>query len=213
MAIYHFSIKVISRGKGRSIVYAAANRSHSKLKDERTGITYYGNHEKKFSSHSFILLPDGAPTWMADREKLWNGVEERENRKNSITAKEVEVSLPNEFNFEQQLELMESFAQETFVNLGMVADVAIRSPLNPDRNKSINHHGTILLTTRLITPDGFGLKERAWNHKDYLFKWRKSWADFCNERFEKMGLPVLIDHRSNLDRGIIDEPQKKKRKL
>ncbi len=38
MAIYHLSVQVISRSKGRSAVAAAAYRSGERLRDERTGL-------------------------------------------------------------------------------------------------------------------------------------------------------------------------------
>ncbi len=37
MAIYHFSVKAISRGEGRSAVAAAAYRAGEKLQDDKYG--------------------------------------------------------------------------------------------------------------------------------------------------------------------------------
>ena len=44
----------------------------------------------------------------------------------------------------------------------MVADLAIHHA------KGENPHAHILLTTREVSPDGFGKKERNWNQKDLL---------------------------------------------
>ena len=38
-----------------------------------------------------ILLPDGAPDWMADRQKLWNAVEAAEKRKDAQLAREFHI--------------------------------------------------------------------------------------------------------------------------
>ena len=40
MAIYHLSIKIISRGKGKSAVAASAYRSGEKIKNEYDGIVH-----------------------------------------------------------------------------------------------------------------------------------------------------------------------------
>ena len=40
MAIYHCSIKIISRGKGKSAVGAAAYRAGEQIKNEHDGMTH-----------------------------------------------------------------------------------------------------------------------------------------------------------------------------
>lgn len=40
MAIYHCSIKIIGRSRGRSAVAAAAYRSGERLRDEETGLLH-----------------------------------------------------------------------------------------------------------------------------------------------------------------------------
>lgn len=47
MAIYHFSVQVISRGKGQSAVSDAAYRSGDRLQDERTGEEKFYHREVK----------------------------------------------------------------------------------------------------------------------------------------------------------------------
>jgi hypothetical protein len=37
-----------------------------------------------------IYLPEGAPEYLKNRERLWNEVEQRETRKNSTVAREFE---------------------------------------------------------------------------------------------------------------------------
>jgi len=74
MAIFHFSVQVISRGSGRSAVAAAAYRAGEQLHDERLD----RDHDFRARSgveHSEILLPEGAPEQWRMRERLWNDVE------------------------------------------------------------------------------------------------------------------------------------------
>ena len=59
MAIYHCSIKVISRGKGKSAVAAAAYRAGEKIKNQFDGMTHDYTH-KGGVVHTEILLPDHA---------------------------------------------------------------------------------------------------------------------------------------------------------
>jgi hypothetical protein len=69
MAIYHFSVHVISRRTGRSAVKAAAWRADERLRDELTGeLADFTKHCDVL--HSEILTPAGVPIWMADRGRL-----------------------------------------------------------------------------------------------------------------------------------------------
>ena len=69
IAIYHCSIKIISRGKGESAVAAAAYRSGEKLTNDYDGTTHDFTR-KGGVVHTEILLPDNAPREYADRSML-----------------------------------------------------------------------------------------------------------------------------------------------
>src|SRR6187402_1585980 len=99
MAIYHFSAKVISRANGSSAVASAAYRAAQRLPDERLG-RHHDFSNKAGVVHSEILLPEGAPEHLADRETLWNAVEAGEKRKDAQLAREVEFSIPREMTQE-----------------------------------------------------------------------------------------------------------------
>jgi ATP-dependent exoDNAse (exonuclease V) alpha subunit len=132
MAIYHLSVKVISRGGGRSATAAAAYRSAEHVRDRTTGQDF--DYTRKAGvEHTEILAPEHAPQWVLDRAELWNRVEEAEIRKDAQLAREVEVALPIELDQETQVELIREFAKEAFVSKGMVADIAIHrdNPENP----------------------------------------------------------------------------------
>ncbi len=178
MAIYHCSIKNISRSSGRSSIAAASYRSGTKLYDERANKThnYLCRADVK---HSEIIVAPHAPSWAKSREALWNAVEKVETACNSRTAREIEVALPRELNDEQQIELIREFVTENFVSEGMVADFSIHAghkhskydkdfaELN-DKNEDIdrsNPHAHILVTTRPFEKDGqWGVKSR----KEYI---------------------------------------------
>ena len=89
-AIYHCSIKIISRGKGRSAVAAAAYRSGEKLVNDYDGVVH--DFSKKGGViYSEILLPDNAPREFIDRSVLWNAVEAAEKSKNAQLSLEAEI--------------------------------------------------------------------------------------------------------------------------
>jgi len=93
VAIYHLSIKIISRGKGKSAVAAAAYRAGEKIKNEYDGMEHDFTR-KGGVVHTEILLPDNAPPEYKDRAVLWNAVEKIERAKNSQLAREMSLPCP-----------------------------------------------------------------------------------------------------------------------
>ena len=202
MAIYHLSAKIVSRSEGRSVVGAAAYRSGESLYDERTGQTFDYTH-KAGVEYSEILAPPEAPSWIHDREVLWNAVEQVERRKDAQLAREIEIGLPVELNKGQQVALLRDYVGGTFVSRGMVADVALHLD-NPD-----NPHAHVLLTTRQMTSEGFGAKRRDWNVRSELMAWRTEWAGAANQHLARASLDIRIDHRTLEAQGIDLVPGRK----
>src|ERR1700741_2026294 len=104
MAIFHFSAKVMGRGSGRSAVASAAYRSASRLHDERLDRHHHFTN-KSGVVPSEVMLPEGAPERMRDRETLWNEVEATEKRKDAQLAREIECAIPREMTQEQGITL------------------------------------------------------------------------------------------------------------
>jgi len=202
MAIYHMSAKAISRSTGRSATGAAAYRAGERITDERTGLTFdYG--KKSGVDHTEIIAPTNAPEWVNDRARLWNAVEQGEKRKDAQVCREVEVALPVELSPEKQLELVRGFARSQFVDVGMVADIAMHHTTSP------TPHAHIMLTMRDIGSNGFGQKNRDWNSKERLEQWREQWANHLNQALERDGHAARVDHRTLEAQGIDRIPQPK----
>ena len=206
MAIYHLSVQLISRSQGRSVVACAAYRAAEKLQDDRLGKTH-DYARKKDVAHTKILLPEGAPAWMGDRSLLWNHVEALEKRKDAQLAREIQFSLPRELTLAQNTELARTFVQQTFVDAGMVADLSLHVDTGSDGQAQPHVH--VLLSTRGVTAEGFGLKNTAWNKKEHLLAWREAWSSCANHHLALHGHDLQIDHRSNKDQHIDLEPQHK----
>ena len=227
MAIYHLSIKIISRGKGKSAVAASAYRSGEKIKNEYDGIVHDFTR-KGGIAHTEILLPQNAPQEFANRSVLWNSVEKIEKSKNSQLAREIEIALPKEIDREKQIELVRNYVKENFVDVGMCVDIAIH-----DKNDG-NPHAHILLTMRPLNEDKtWGAKSKKeyildengekvklkngnyktrkintvdWNEQDKAEHWRKAWADIINKCLEENSIQDKVDHRSYQRQGTEQIP-------
>jgi Ti-type conjugative transfer relaxase TraA len=216
MAIYHLSMKPISRSGGRSAVAAAAYRASVKLTNERDGQTHDFTHRRGVE-HTEIVLPEGVDAdWALDRSRLWNAAEAAEKRQDARVAREFEVALPHELMADQRLELTREFAQGLADRYGVAVDFAIHSPHGDTDVR--NHHAHIMLTTRKVERDGLGEKSalELENKKlaalglptshDQLRDIRLDWEDRANRHLSIAGLDIRIDHRSHRDCGLEIEP-------
>ena len=201
MAIFHSSTQIISRSKGKSSVGASAYRSGEKIYNERDGIEH-DYRRKKGAVYKEILAPENSPKWVKNRAKLWNEVEKIEKRKDSQLAREINIALPIEFDRDKQIKLLREYVNDNFVSMGMIADVVIHDTDNG------NPHAHIMLTMREITEDGFGKKNRDWNNRVYIEKWRAELANHINKGLEELGLSERVDHRSYEEQGIEKIPTK-----
>ena len=227
IAIYHCSIKIVSRGKGKSAVAAAAYRSGEKLTNEWDGLTH--DYTKKGGVvHSEILLPAHAPPAFSDRSTLWNSVELSEKSNNAQLAREVEIALPVELSREEQTRLVREYCSSQFVSKGMIAD------FNLHDTGGGNPHAHILLTMRPMDEKGAWLPKSKkeyvldengerirlpsgryktrkvdlvdWNNRENAEVWRRAWADLANEFLAQNNRPERIDHRSYERQGIDQLP-------
>lgn len=206
MAIYHFSAKIISRANGSSAVASAAYRSASRLHDQRLD-RHHNFSNKAGVIHSEVMLPDGAPEQLGDREKLWNAVEAAELRKDAQLSREIEFAIPRELSPEMGIDLAREFVRREFVDRGMIADLNVHWDVGADGKAKPHAH--VMLTTRDVGEEGFGAKVRDWNRTELLEKWRESWAEHVNQRLAELDIDARIDHRSLEAQGIDLEPQHK----
>ena len=198
MASYYLRIQIIGRSRIISALGTAAYRSASKLHDFRQNLDF--DHSNKPNViHSEVLAPDGAPRRLLNRQVLWNAVEASEKRSDAQLARDVEFALPHELPRSEAIALAKEFVQSEFVVQGMIADLNVHW----DRG---NPHAHVMLTTRELSPDGFGLKARQWNKVELLRQWREHWADLTNQHLVHAGVDARIDHRSYRDQGIELEP-------
>ncbi|MCB5205323.1 MobA/MobL family protein [Neorhizobium sp. T786] len=218
-ALYHAQAKVFQRSAGRSAVAAAAYRSASKLVDDRIGQEF--DYTKKHAVAAFIVAPVGSPTWAQDREQLWNRVELAEYKKNSVVAREWEISIPRDIPADRWEDFARDVAQP-WVEAGAIVDIAIHCP--PDVNGEPQPHLHIMLSLRKLdasTDSGFSKKknddltrlfESGGRHgggskADALKVERERIATVMNSYLEKTDSPRRVSHLSNSARGLDQEPE------
>jgi len=206
VAIFHLSVKTVSRSTGRSAVAAAAYRTGDTLTNERDG-RHHDYTRRSGVDGSFIMAPTGCD-WALDRSRLWNTAEQTEKRSNSVTAREYVLALPAELDATERSDLARAFAGALVERYGVAADVALHAPSREGDER--NHHAHILTTTREVEPDGLGKKTRildaAKTGGPEIESLRELWAMQCNEALERHNKPARVDHRSYERQGVEKMP-------
>lgn len=227
---FHFSVNIISRGKGKSAVASAAYISGEKIKNEWDGVIHDYTKKQGVISKK-IYLPDHAPKEYKDRKTLWNSVELFEKNSNAQLARNFIISLPKELSIEENKKMIEEYIQTNFVKEGMIVDLAIH---DESREGNQNIHAHIMTIVRPINEDGtWGQKSKkeyildekgekilnkngkpktrkveltTWNDKGNVEKWRENFSELCNEYLAKNKIEKRVDHRSFKRQGIKQIP-------
>jgi ATP-dependent exoDNAse (exonuclease V) alpha subunit len=201
VAIYHLTVKCMSRSRGQSATAGAAYRSAQRIHDERTG-ELHDYSRKGGVLHRELVVPAGAPAWARQRERLWNAAEAAERRRNSTVAREFEVALPAELKAQERAQLAVDFARAIASRHRCAVDVSVHRPGRGGDTR--NHHAHLLCTTRRLTAEGFKDKTRELDDAKTgeVAYWRERWAALTNERLKERGLAIRIDHRTLDAQGL-----------
>ena len=149
MALYHFSVKQVSRGKGQTVVNSAAYISGQKLYNDYYGQTH--DYTKKSGVvFTEILTPEYVPERLTNRETLWNEVEKIEKGKRAQLAYTFDIALQNELTLDENIELARAFCREQFVARGMIVDLAVHEGNPRMRMNQIIHIFMYLLLSDLL---------------------------------------------------------------
>ena len=133
--------------------------------------------------------------WAKLSEKLWNSVEDGENRLNKFrdkaqVARSITIALPRQLSREAQIALMRGYVAAAFTSKGMIADWVLHDTGDG------NPHVHIMLTMRDLGATDWGGKNRTWNATSLRLQQRKVWAEHANLALERAGFAERIDHRS-----------------
>ncbi|MCC8080307.1 MAG: MobA/MobL family protein, partial [Oscillospiraceae bacterium] len=163
----------------------------------------------------------------ADRQTLWNAVEEAEKLPQAQLAYSLDIALQSELTEEENRGLARRFCRENFLSRGMIVDLAIH---DPDKDGGIrNPHFHVLCPIRPLDESGaWGAKQRRvykpdeggsrirdetgqyvfsavpttdWGRPETLDEWRRAWAEMVNAKFAEKGLLCRIDSRTLAEQG------------
>lgn len=225
MAVPHFSVSIVARGRGASAVLSAAYRHCARMEFEREARTI-DYTRKQGLLHEEFVIPETAPgrlrSMIADRsvsgasEAFWNKLEAFEKRADAQLAKDVTIALPIELTSEQNIELVRDFVAGHITKKGMVADWVFHdAPGNP--------HIHLMTTLRPLSEDGFGAKKVAvlgpdgkpvrndagrkvyelWaGGADDFNAFRDGWFACQNRHLALAGFDIRVDGRSYEKQGI-----------
>ncbi|MDV7341342.1 MobA/MobL family protein [Terasakiella sp. A23] len=188
------ALKSINRKSGRSPQGASAYRSGTRLVDSLDG-SIHDYTKKKGVLHSEIIAPY---EWCYDRQKLWDEAGNKDQRRNSTTAREWLAGLPKELSQEGQINVVREFSQFISERHKVAVDFALHD--ENDKTKSGNIHAHIMLTTRVVEADGLGKKTRELDvkpsSKEHVEAWRNQWEQMVNRQLKLEGISSSIDMRS-----------------
>ncbi len=175
MAEFSFKAGFCSRSSGKGAVAQAAYRAGEKFKDEHRGREFdFSQKVDQHDIHQRVLLPENAPEWMKDSEKLWNHVQKFETnlilkrfsgahkdpikREKSLAGREKAlnsaqdsatqiIALPRELNKKQNIDMLGTYLQKMFVSKGLVTDYSIHM----DKG---NWHAHVAIALRSVLSNG-----------------------------------------------------------
>lgn len=170
MKFLHSNTSVTSRSKTK--------RTASQSAAYRLGIGKFKNRQDqvKFTK---ILLPSNTKhaDFFSDPVALWQLVDMTEKRKDAQLFREFQTDFHNDIPLAEQIAAFEKFANENFVQQGMIANFAIH-----ENQAGIHCH--CMLTMREIDNTAkypkFGHKCREWNNLDLVKEWRLNWQNELN---------------------------------
>lgn len=229
MAIYHFSAKIVSRGKGQSAVNTAAYVLKEKLHDDELRRSF--NYEKNADEVKFreTLVPEKIRERVKSAEDFWNDIQNNvEKGEKAQLAKRLDIALPKELSREQQIALGHDYAMH-LAKQGYGVTWALH-----DKDGS-NPHIDMLVTLRRfddakqkwgpkskkvykLDKDGNRIpvkKKKKNDRHDYervkvlengktlkqdLHDERQFWQDIANKHLARAGRKERIDARSHQER-------------
>lgn len=200
MAIFHLSIRPISRAKGHSAVAQIAYDTRSKLVDERTGEKHDWSKHKGDVIDWQVIGPAMQPGELAAR------AERSEKRWDARVGRSMDVALPHELNAAAQWDLLRGFGLQLRDTYGVALCVSMHHPNSKGDQRNV--HGHIFMTTRAVDANGdfSKAKIRALDDRrlgpQEIERMREMWEVRCNRVLRKAGETEIITRRSLQSQGV-----------
>lgn len=199
--IFHLSHRNISKGKynvGSRMAYSTG----IEINDEKTGKSYH-KEEKEIREgiETEMVLNDAASEKFKDTNYFYNKMMGVEKRTDARVFNEMDVALFQELKPEENKELARQFCKDFSEKYNTPVSLSFH------KLDSHNPHCHIIYSERGVDGEEFSkTKNKEMRSKGYLKTPRKMWADRANAYFKEKEKDLFIDHRSNKERGLEQEP-------
>jgi hypothetical protein len=203
MAIFHLSIRPISRAKGHSADAQIAYDTRCKLTNSRRGEKHDWSKHKRDVIEWQIIGPKIAPGELAMR------AEQAEKRWDARVGRAMDVALPHELSSKAQWDLLRGFGLQLRDTYGAALCVSLHRPNTKGDQR--NAHGHIFMTSRVVDEDGDFAKTKIRNLDDRKLgpieveRIREMWELRCNRALRKAGSAENVSRHSLKAQGI-DRP-------
>jgi MobA/MobL family len=200
MAIFHLSIRPISRAKGHSTVAQIAYDTRCSLTNERTGQKHDWSKHKQDLIEWQILGPNMTPGELAGR------AEQAERRWDARVGRAMDVALPHELNPRAQWDLLRGFGLQLRDTYGAALCVSLHHPNTKGDNRNV--HGHIFMTSRAVDENGNFSKTKIRSLDDRklgpieIQRIREMWEMRCNRALRKAGFSEGLTRQSLEAQGI-----------
>ena len=200
MAIFHLSIRPISRAKGHSAVAQIGYDTRCKLSNERTGETLDWSKHKQDVIQWQIIGPNLQPGELAAR------AEQTEKRWDARVGRAMDVALPNELTTKAQWNLLRGFGLQLRDTYGAALCVSLHHP--NAKGDIRNVHGHIFMTSRAVDEDANFSRTKIRHLDDRKLgpveveRIREMWEVRCNRALRKVGFSEGVSRHSLKAQGV-----------
>jgi hypothetical protein len=200
MAIFHLSIRPISRAKGHSADAQIAYDTRCKLTNSRSGEKHDWSKHKQDVIEWQTIGPKMTPGELAMR------AERAEKRWDARVGRAMDVALPHELSTKAQWDLLRGFGLQLRDTYGAALCVSLHHPNTRGDNRNV--HGHIFMTSRVVDEDGNFSKTKIRNLDDRKLgpveveRIREMWALRCNRALRRAGSLEGVNRHSLKAQGI-----------
>ena len=219
MEVISFHVSVHKRSDGTSAMGELRYIARERERDNRDDLMYLR-----------AFTPKNAPKTYNTPHFMVSEFERIEKQKNARLYRSVRFSIPKEYDHETQINVAEKYIENTFVNKGMCAILAIH-----DKGDG-NPHAHVILSLRSLDENGKWMNKQRknyildedgnkiydpikrtykcgrpimtndWDAEGNVEKWRRELAQAINRENDCLGIDRPFTHKSYKRQGINVQP-------
>lgn len=175
------------------------------ITDEKNGRTYHKEQKSiREGIETEMILNPNASTKFTDTNFFFNKMNAAEKRSDARVFNEMDIALFQDLNLEENKELARQFCKDFSEKFNTPVSLSFH------KMDSHNPHCHVIYSERELNGEEFSkTKIKEMRAKGYLKTPRQMWSERANAFFKEKEKDLFIDHRSNKDRGLEQEPTKR----